>query len=150
MEVKQYPYSLGFSIAGIVVIVVLMLLLLSNVLMAGSLVAWVIYGLFSGFFLFMIFMLITRRLIPAIKGDIALQLDEEGISDYIRDVSINWEDIKNISLLRGRSSAAVRIELNFESDYGKTVNISLRWIKGKDEEIYDTIAAWLERHAEGK
>jgi hypothetical protein len=144
-EPTQYPYSLKFSIAAIVLMIVLMLLLLSNVMASNNTLGWGIFGFFSMFFVFMITMLVLKRLIPAIKGDIALQLDDEGISDYIRDVSIDWKDIKEISLVSGRSASMMKIELKFESDYGSQLSIPLRWVKGKDEEIYETTLAYFEQ-----
>jgi len=129
--------------------VILMLLLLSNTMAANSKLGWIIFGLFAVFFLFMLTMLIIKRLLPAIKGDIALQLDEEGISDYIRDVSIDWNDIKEINLVRGRSAFTMRIDLKFESDYGSQVAIPLRWVKGKDDEIYETTLAYFEQSSPG-
>ncbi len=83
---------------------------------------------------------------PALRGDIALALDEQGISDYIRDVSINWEDIEEIKLIRGRSASTLQIDLKFESDYGSQIGITLRWVKGRDEEIYDTVMAYFENN----
>ena len=124
---------------------IMMLLLLSNTIASNTMAAWVVFCLFLFFFLFMVTMLTIKRLIPAINGDIALQLDDEGISDYIRDVSINWKDIKEINLVRGRSASTMQIELKFESDYGSSVAISLRWVKGKDDEIYETTLAYFEQ-----
>ncbi len=121
-----------------------MLLLLSNVLNANNTVGWVIYGIFCLFFVFMVSLLVVKRLIPAIKGDIALQLDEEGINDYIRDVSIGWADIDDIRLIRGRSASLLRISLKFESDYGSAITIPLRWVKGKDDDIYDAVLNYFE------
>lgn len=86
-----------------------------------------------------------KRLIPAINGDIALQLDDEGISDYIRGISIDWKDIKEINLVRGRSASMMQIDLKFESDYGSRLSIPLRWVKGKDDEIYETTLAYFEQ-----
>ena len=117
-EPTQYPYSLKFSLGAIVLMILVMLLFLSNTVAANTMFGWGMFGVFSLFFLFMVAMLVTKRLIPAIKGDIALQLDDEGISDYIRDVSIGWKDIKEINLLRGRSASTMQIDLKFESDYG--------------------------------
>src|ERR1022692_578582 len=113
-EPTQYRYSLKFSIGAIALMIMLMLLLLSNTMAANNMLGWSIFGVFMLFFLFMVTLLITKRLIPAIKGDIALQLDDEGISDYIRDISIGWEDIKEINLQRGRSASTMQINLKFE------------------------------------
>ena len=93
----------------------------------------------------MLGMLVTKRLIPALKGDIALELDEEGISDYIRDVSISWPDIGQISIKSGRSASTLQIDLKWESDYGTQIAIPLRWVKGKDREIYETALAYFEQ-----
>jgi len=126
-----------------------MLLLLSNVLASGNKLGWIIFGFFSIGFLFMMTMIISKRLIPALKGNIALELDDEGINDYIRDASINWEDIKEISLARGGSSATMYIDLKWESEYGSRIAIPLRWVKGKDEDIYNATLAYFEQAAAG-
>jgi hypothetical protein len=139
-----YPYSLKFSVGAIVLMIVLMLLLLFNVMSANNTLAWSVFGVFLFFFLFMVTLLVTQRLVPALKGNTALQLDDEGISDYIRDVSINWEDIKEISLVRGRSASTIVIYLKFESDHGSMITIHLRWVKGNDSEIHDNILAYFE------
>jgi hypothetical protein len=144
-EPTQYPYSLKFSLGTILLMIILMLLLLFNTVTANTMFGWSIFGVFLLFFLFMVTMLVTKRLIPAMKGNVALQLDDEGISDYIRDVSIGWKDIKEINLLRGRSASTMQIDLKFESDYGSQVAIPLRWIKGKDDEIFETTLAYFEQ-----
>lgn len=141
----QYPYSLKFSIGAIVVIIVFTMLLLTNVLQANNTLGWGIFALFAIGFVFMLGMLVTKRLIPALKGDIALELDEEGISDYIRDVSISWPDIGQISIKSGRSASTLQIDLKWESDYGTQIAIPLRWVKGKDREIYETALAYFEQ-----
>jgi hypothetical protein len=142
-EPVQYPYSLKFSIGAIVLMMILMLLLLFNVMSANNTLAWSVFGVFLFFFLFMVTLLVTQRLIPALKGNTALQLDDEGISDYIRDVSINWEDIKELSLVRGRSASTIVVGLKFESDHGDSVTIHLRWVKGNDGKIYGTMLAYF-------
>jgi hypothetical protein len=144
-EPTQYQYSLKFSIGAITLMIILMLLLLSNTIAANNVFGWGIFGVFMLFFLFMIVLLIMKRLIPAIKGDVALRVDDEGVSDYIRDISIGWEDIKEINLLRGRSASTMQIFLKFESDHGSQIDIPLRWVKGKDNEIYDTTMAYFEQ-----
>jgi len=124
---------------------VLMLLLLRSVLVVNSSSLWLVYGFCGLVFVSLGVVIVRKRLLPALNGDIALQLDNEGISDYIRDVSIEWQDIKEISLVRGRSASIMKIELKFESDYGSQLAIPLRWIKGKDDEIYETTMAYFEQ-----
>lgn len=140
----QYPYSIKFSIGTIVLMLLVMLILLSNTIRANDNLGWVLFGVFAFIFLFLLILLITTRLIPALRGDIALALDEQGINDYIRDVSINWEDVEQIKLIRGRSASTLQVDLKFESDYGSQIGIPLRWVKGKDEEIYDAVMTYFE------
>jgi hypothetical protein len=146
-EPAQYPYSLKFSIGSIILMIILMLLLLRNVLGANTTMIWMLYGFCTLIFLSLATMLINKRLIPALKGDIALEFDEDGINDYISDVSIGWNDIKEINLIRGRSASIIQVELKWESDYGSRISILLRWVKGKDNEIYETAMAYFEQYA---
>ena len=127
----------------------LILLLLNNVIKANGTLIWMVFGLCALIFLSLMTLLIIKRLIPALKGDIALELDNEGINDYVRDVSIGWKDIKDIKLIRGRSSSIMQINLKWESDYGSQIAIYLRWVRGSDSEIYKTTLACFEHNSEG-
>jgi hypothetical protein len=145
-EPVQYPYSLKFSLGTIAVMILLMLLLSKNVIRANTTFTWVVFGVCTLIFLSLITLLIIKRLIPALKGNIALELDNEGINDYIRDVSIGWKDIRDIKLIRGRSASIMQINLKWESDYGSQISIPLRWVKGKDDEIYASTLTFLEHN----
>jgi hypothetical protein len=141
----QYRYSLNFSLATILLMVILMWLLFSNARGANSTISWAVYGVCALLFFSLLSLLVIKRLIPALKGDVALELDADGISDYIRDISVNWIDIEDISLIPGRSASMLRIDLKWESEYGKQINLPLRWIKGKDADIYDMVMAYFNR-----
>jgi len=66
-------------------------------------------------------LMIITRLKPALDGDIAMEMDENGIKDYIRNIILDWKDIEDIGLKPGRSSAMLVFELKFDSDFGKQV-----------------------------
>lgn len=146
-KTSQYPYSLGFTVATIFLMLVLMMLIFPNITSVRGVTALLIYGFSLLIFLLFLALLVVKRLIPALKGDIALELDEDGISDYIRDISINWTDIKNISLVRGRSASMMKIDLKWESEYGQQIIIPLRWVKGKDDKIYENVLSYFTAHA---
>src|SRR5665213_2896616 len=148
-KTSQYIYRMGFSLGTILMLVILMVVIFGNVSGAHGVIVLVIYGFGLFIFLFVLALLVVKRLIPAIKGDIALALDEEGISDYIRNVSINWTDIKNIGLIPGRSASILQIDLKWESEYGEQINIPLRWVKGKDAEIYANVLSCFTANAGG-
>jgi hypothetical protein len=144
MEPTQYPYSLKFSVATILLMLLTLLILFLNVNTAHSEAGWVIFGFFCFLFGCMLVLLVAKRLIPALKGDIALELAAEGINDYIRDVSIEWKDVKEIELIRGRTAALLRVSLKWVSDYGSEIVIPLRWVKGSDQDIYETALAYFD------
>jgi hypothetical protein len=88
-------------------------------------------------------MLITR-LIPALKNKVALELNEQGITDYMRNIVIEWRDVQDINMEQGRNFSKMVIGLKEETEYGKQIAIPLRWIAGKDLEICQTTQAYLE------
>lgn len=143
IETIRYPYSINFSLASILLLILFMLLLISNAAEANGTAIWIVCGVIVFMILSLITLLIIKRLIPALKGDTSLELNEQGIIDFIRNVTIDWKDIENIDLMRGRSASTMRIDLKWESDYGKQIMIPLRWVKGKDDEIYNTVIAFL-------
>jgi hypothetical protein len=144
-EPTKYQYSLKFSIGTLVLMLLMMLILLNNVMATNNAVAWIIFGVFSAFFISMVSLLVSKRLIPAIKGNIALELTDTTLIDYIRNITIDWKDIKDIELVRGRSASTILIDLKWESDYGSQIAIPLRWVKGKDDDIYDMVIAYFEQ-----
>jgi hypothetical protein len=139
----KYPYSLSYSLASFFVMLVLMLLLLTNVMGSNSKAGWIVYGLMVIVFVLISALLIAKRLIPAIQGKIALELNETCLVDYIRNITIDWKDIKEISLIRSRSSSIIRVNLKWVSDYGSEIAIPLRFVKGRDNDIYNEVRAYL-------
>lgn len=150
-EVIQLPYSKKSAYAGMAILLALLLLLLKTTVtnyLAHDLLGAGIFGIFVLFFVFLLGLLIFTRLIPAFKNEVALELDENGIKDYIRNIILDWKDIEDIGLKPGRSSAMLVFDLKFDSDFGKQVFISLRWVDGKDQEIYNTVLNYFDA-AEG-
>ena len=138
---------MNYSLASFLVMLVLMLLLLTNVMGSNSKAGWIVYGVFVVVFVLISALLIVKRLIPAIKGKTALELNETCLVDYIRNITINWKDIKEISMINGRSSSLIKINLKWLSDYGSEIAIPLRFVKGKDKDIYNEVQAYLARAA---
>ena len=96
------------------------------------------------FISYSVFILI-KRFIPAAQGQIALELNEQGINDYIRNIVIDWSYVDNLALEYGRNAAKLIVSLNSETEYGTEVVIRLRWIQGRDQEIFDEAYAYFER-----
>jgi hypothetical protein len=146
VEPVQYPYSLKFSAATLLVLLTLMLVLLNSVVGQYNLLIWVVYGFIALVFISLGAVLILKRLAPALRGDVALQIDDEGISDFVKDVSIRWSDIEEVRFTPGRSAGIIWVDLKWESDYGSHIAIYLRWIKGRDRDIYSTVLSYLDQY----
>jgi len=150
-EAIQFPYSKKSGYAGSALLIVLILLLLKTAItnfLAHDILGGSIFAVFILFIAFLLGLLIFTRLIPAFKGEVALKLDEDGVKDYIRNIILDWKDIEDIGLKPGRSSAMLVFELKFDSDFGKQVFVSLRWVDGKDQEIYKMVLDYFDA-AEG-
>jgi hypothetical protein len=142
----QYPYSLKFSLATLAVMIVLMTIVFHNVWGYQSDVVWIAVGFCALVFVTLSVVIIMKRVAPALKGNVALQLDDEGISDFVKEISIEWKDVKEIHLVRGRSASIMLVDLKWETNYGSQIAIYLRWVKGKDAEIYEATKACFEHY----
>jgi hypothetical protein len=150
-EVIQFPYSKKSGYTGLAILLILILLMLKTAVtnyLVHDILGTSIFGVFILFLAFLLGLLVVSRLIPAFKGEVALELDENGVKDYIRNIIRDWKDIEDIGLKPGRSSAMLVFELKFDSDFGKQVFISMRWVEGRDEEIYKTVLNYFDA-AEG-
>jgi len=145
-EPAQYSYSLKFSLGTLAVMIILMAIVLHNIWGYQTDLEWMILGFCGLVFITLSAVIIMKRLVPAIKGSVALQLDDEGISDFIKEISIEWKDVKEIHLVQGRSASIMRVDLKWETDYGSQIAVYLRWVKGKDKEIYETTLAYFEHY----
>ena len=146
-EIIKLPYSKKAGYAALAVMLVLILFMLKTCVtsyLQHDMLGAGIFGVFILFVIAIMVLMIVTRLVPALKGEIALELDENGIKDYIRNIILDWKDIEDIGLKPGRSSAMLVLELKFDSDFGKKVFFSLRWVEGKDRDIYKTVLAYFD------
>jgi hypothetical protein len=151
LQTLKLRYSKKAGFAGIGVLLIFILLLLRTCITSyrsHDIIGAYIFGLFVLLLFFVMIVMVIYRLLPALKNDIALELDKNGIKDYVRNIIVDWKDVDDIVLKPGRSSAMLIFQLKFESDFGKFVAISLRWIEGRDRDIYDTVLAYFDE-AEG-
>jgi hypothetical protein len=90
-------------------------------------------------FLSYLFFAFTKRFIPALQGKTALELNEQGITDYIRNIVIEWSYVQDLAHEYGRNASKIIVKLKHETEYGTEVVIRLRWVKGKDREIFEAV-----------
>ncbi|MBC7398822.1 MAG: hypothetical protein H7289_02665 [Mucilaginibacter sp.] len=103
-----------------------------------------LFGVVLIFAALMLVVVITKRLIPAFRKETILEFTDTELIDYLRNIIINWQDIQSIELRRTRSARIMVVRLKWESDHGKDITISLRWVAGNDLEIYNTALTYLD------
>jgi hypothetical protein len=146
-ETIEYPYSKNSAALGILLPIIFFAITFNNLRVAwlvGNTLAVVIICLADVVFLVFFVFILIKRLIPALSNQVALELNEDGITDYQRNIVIEWADVKDISQEFGRSFSKMVIDLKHETDYGSQIAISLRWVAGKDKEICETTMAYWE------
>lgn len=146
-ESIQYPYSKNSALLGVGLPLIFFAITFNNLRYSyinGYILSWMIIVVADLVFLALLLFVLIKRLIPALKNEIALELNEEGIVDYIRNIVIEWGDVREINLEMGRNSSKMVIDLKEETDYGKQIAIPLRWVAGKDLEICETTQAYFE------
>ena len=146
-ETIQYPYSKNSALLGVFLPLVFFTITFNNFwysFLHGYTLSWVIIAIADLIFLALFIFILIKRLIPALRNEVALELNEEGITDFTRNIVIEWADVKNIDMQRGRNFSKMLIDLKEETDYGNQIAISLRWVAGKDLEICETTQAYFE------
>jgi hypothetical protein len=146
-EVIKFAYSKRSAYTALAVMGALILLLLKTCIgcfLTHDVVGGVLFAVFIALIGALLGLMIITRLVPALKGEVALVLDDQGIKDYIRNIVLDWKDVEDIGLKPGRSSAMLIFELKFDSDFGKQVFVSLRWVEGRDRDIYKTVLAYFD------
>jgi phosphate/sulfate permease len=146
-ETIQYPYSKNSALLGVLLPLVFFAITFNNFrysFLQGYILSWVIIAIADLIFLALFIFILIKRLIPALRNEVALELNEEGITDYTRNIVIEWSDVKNIDMQLGRNFSKMLIDLKEETDYGNQIAISLRWVTGKDLEICETTQAYFE------
>lgn len=147
VEITEYPYSKNMALMGIVLPLLFFGITFNNLqysLQHHFIVSAVIISIADLIFLALFVFMLIKRLMPALRHEVALELNEEGITDYLRKIVIEWADVRDINLERGRNFSKMVIDLKQETDYGNQIAISLRWIQGKDMEICETAMAYFE------
>ena len=106
------------------------------------------YLLIAGFDIMILLLLLyifIKQLIPALKGKVALELNDEALISYAKNIEIPWKDVKEIEFITGQTSSALHVTFKYETDHGSWVRIPLSVLKGNDEEIYKNVKSYFEK-----
>lgn len=148
MGTTTFLYSKRNSIVTIIVMLVLGVLFISNIYKAynnNDKPDLIVFAALVILLVFVLVIVVAKRLLPALRNEVILEFNETELIDYLRNITVNWSDIELIGFRRTRSSSMMVLRLKWESDYGKDITVSLRWVEGKDNDIYSTALSYLNR-----
>ena len=106
---------------------------------------WELILVFDFAFAVMLLYMMVKQFIPAMQGKIALEINPIGIISYVKNINIEWKDIKDVDFRTGKSSSSLYITFKYETDRGDHVRIPLAFIAGNDSKIYNTVKEYLNR-----
>ena len=146
-EPLRFRYSINSALLGILLPLIFAAITYNNLaasyqyhLILGILIIVTCDLLFLSYLVF----ILIKRLIPALQSKTALELNEKGIVDCIRNILIEWSYVQDLAHEYGRNSSKIIVKLKHETEYGSEVVIRLRWVKGKDRKIFDEAYAYFE------
>ncbi|HTK18416.1 MAG TPA: hypothetical protein VL442_02835, partial [Mucilaginibacter sp.] len=105
-ETIQYPYSKNTAILGLILPLVFFAITFNNLRYSyanGFILSWVLITAANLIFLLQFVYIFLKRFLPALRSQVALELNEDGITDYTRNIVIEWADVKNIDMQLGRN-----------------------------------------------
>jgi hypothetical protein len=148
-NITRYRYSKKNSIVTIIMMLVLGVLVASNIYKAyydNDKFGLVIFGGGLMLLVFVLVIVIAKRLRPALNNDIILEFNETELIDYLRNITVSWGDIQAVDIRRTRSATIMILRLKWESDHGKDISISLRWVEGNDRDIYNMALTYFNNY----
>jgi hypothetical protein len=139
MKTTTFRYSIGNATFAVTLLWALVALSAPHLMEFINLREWANVALISAGDLLLITMAIQffiKYFIPALQNKIALEINPDALVSYIKDVAIEWKDVKDISIVSGRYSSSLYIKFKYETNHGDSIKIGLRYVKGDDDKIY--------------
>lgn len=95
---------------------------------------------------FLIFITIKYS-IPAIKGKVALEINQQGIIDYTRNIIVEWIDMSDLRMEEIKGIATIHLYFKVANKADDYTRIRLQWVDGSALEIYGIIEANMEERS---
>jgi len=97
--------------------------------------------LFGAFLIYVCY----KYLLPVLRGDTVLELDNYQLQYRVTNLTICWKDVANISYSTGSRSSSWSINF-FMKDGGKAKAIPTLYIAGDNSAIYNTVITYFEKY----
>jgi len=146
MQPNQYPYSKPQSIFYTALLLVLVSAPLTNIIEFPEFddgAIWFVLA-YELCVLPLLIYIVIKALIPALKGEIALEINSTGIISHMKNITINWDNIQDMDLI-GVKAQVLNIKFKWEEGGRKAIRIPLQLVKGNDDEIFNTAWAYFEK-----
>lgn len=120
--------------------------------------------LFDVALLIILIAFVVKFFIPAAKGQVALELNSEGIFDNVRHRHTNWDNVKDIQWQSFKNSAGMAVYLidkrsfiaamsflqkllyySFSWWYNTPFLIPFQYLAGDNKEIFEAVTAYFKR-----
>ncbi len=85
---------------------------------------------------------VIKGLIPALMGEIALEINSTGIVSRMKNTVIEWDNIEYIDVT-GTNAMSLLIKFKWETGKRKSIRIPLQLVKGNAYDIYAEASYWL-------
>ena len=122
---------------------------------------------FIAFLLVIVLVVVLKYLIPALKGKVAIELNDQGIVDNIRNATVHWKNIEQIRLVTFKQFYGRGIAIDLISDKAYLVDkgswrkiflkmndwsfrtplvIPLQFFTGDNSKIFETIESYFNKN----
>jgi hypothetical protein len=97
--------------------------------------------LFGAFLIYVCY----KYLLPVLRGETVLELDNFQLQYRVTNLTIHWKDVASISYSTGSRSSSWSISF-FMKDGSKAKTIPTLYIAGDNNAIYDTVITYFEKY----
>lgn len=141
METTTFPYSKIVGISGLLFFLAFMAAFLYIGLITNDHNLWIfVIGIDVVLAAITVYFSV-RCLLPAIKNQTALTLDDEKLTFHVTNRVIYWKDVVEISFDKSRYTTFLSFEILGDS---QKIGLGLTWIAGDNKDIYQTAQEYFE------
>ena len=166
----QFRYSKSFPFSTTILLSILLAIFLNRTFHLQDMTSIEIISLSDIFLFSLIIYIAFKYLLPAHREKIALELNEQGIVDGVRQRTIHWDTIQNVRLVRlyGVITPGIAIDLTnknhflsgrpfFQRMLGRLIDYSyrtpivipLQYISGDSLQIFESVKGYFVRRKNG-
>jgi len=146
MEVVKYKYSVYQTWFAVIILSGLIFFCLYTIKndSPGDNI-WEIIGPFALLLAAMLAYICGKFLLPLIRGETILELDQDKLRYAVKNDSIYWKEVDSINYVIGAKTGSWSIRFVMK-DGSRNRKISTKYIAGDDKTIYNTIVDYFEKY----